>query len=134
MIEKKYPELLIRIKALIADMMFIVLFSFIASYLFLFFENAPDTTRIIVFIFIFLLYDPIFTSFFGGTLGHLILGIRVKKASDEKKNISFPIAILRYFVKTILGVISLITVSSNKKGKAIHDLIADSVVIYSRFN
>ncbi len=72
---------------------------FIASYVFSLFENVPDYARIIVFVFIFLLYDPLFTSIFGGTIGHMIIGIRVKRESNIQKNILFPLAILRFIMK-----------------------------------
>jgi uncharacterized RDD family membrane protein YckC len=127
-----YPGLLDRIKALIADSIVIVILIFIISSVFSWFEHVPDIARIIAFVFVFLLYDPIFTSVFGGTIGHMIVGIRVKKDTDEQKNISFPLALLRYVVKAFLGGISLLTVSGNQQGKAIHDFVADSVVIYAK--
>lgn len=60
----------------------------------------------------------------------MIMGLRVKNESNEEKNILFHKAILRYLVKSSLGWISLLTVSGNKKKKAIHDKVAGSVVIY----
>jgi uncharacterized RDD family membrane protein YckC len=105
---------------------------FVASYIFSLFESVPDNARIIAFVFIFLLYDPIFTSLFGGTIGHMMLGIRVKRESDEQKNILFHKAILRYLVKVLLGWVSLLTVSGNKKRKAIHDFLVGSVVVYAK--
>lgn len=130
MTDEIYPGLLNRIKALIADSVVIVILIFIISSVFSWFENVPDIARIIAFVFVFLLYDPICTSIFGGTIGHMIIGIRVKQDSDEQKNISFPLALVRYIVKAFLGSISLITVSGNQKGKAIHDLAVNSVVVY----
>jgi uncharacterized RDD family membrane protein YckC len=43
--------------------------------------------RIAAFLFVFVFYDPIFTSLFGGTLGHIMFGIRVK-GEDDESNIS----------------------------------------------
>ncbi len=132
MTEENYPGVFDRVKAIVTDGIVIVVFMFVASYLFSLFERVPDYARIIAFVFIFLLYDPIFTSFFGGTIGHMMLGIRVKRESDEEKNIIFPLAIPRYIVKVFLGWISLLTVSSNEKRKAIHDFLVGSVVIYAK--
>jgi uncharacterized RDD family membrane protein YckC len=114
------------------DGIVVVVYMFVASYIFSLFESVPDNARIIAFVFIFLLYDPIFTSLFGGTIGHMMLGIRVKRESDEQKNILFHKAILRYLVKVLLGWVSLLTVSGNKKRKAIHDFLVGSVVVYAK--
>jgi uncharacterized RDD family membrane protein YckC len=94
------------------------------------FENLVDSVRIGTFIFIFFLYDPLFTSVFGGTIGHMMMGMRVKRENDETKNILFPMAIVRFAVKAVLGWISLLTVLGNEKRKAIHDYLIRSVVVY----
>ena len=130
MTEENYPGIFDRVKAIMADSLVIIVFMFVASYVFSLFESVPDYARIIAFVFIFLLYDPLLTSTFGGTFGHMIFGIRVKRESNEQKNIPFPLALLRYIVKALLGVISLLTVSGNEKNKAIHDYLVGSVVVY----
>ena len=132
MTQENYPGVFDRIKAIMADSIVIILLMFTASYIFSLFESVPDNARIIAFVFIFILYDPLFTSIFGGTIGHMLIGIRVKRESDEMKNILLPSAILRYIVKACLGWISLITVSFNPKGKAIHDYLVGSIVVYSK--
>jgi hypothetical protein len=62
-----------------------------------------------------------------------VVGIRVKRESNEEKNILFPFAVMRYIVKASLGWVSLLTVSGNEKRQAIHDSIAGSVVVYPRY-
>lgn len=125
-----YPGIFERVKAIVIDTLFLVFFVFIATNIFSLFESVPDNARIIAFLFIFLLYDPIFTSTIGGTIGHMIIGIRVKRESDEGQNIRLHFALLRYIIKASLGWISLLTVGSSQKRKAIHDFIAGSVVVY----
>lgn len=61
----------------------------------------------------------------------MMLGIRVKREANEKKNILFPLAIVRFIVKASLGWISLLTVTGNEKRKAIHDYLVGSVIVYS---
>ena len=61
----------------------------------------------------------------------MLIGIRVKRESDEKRNILFPLAIVRFIVKAFLGIISLLTVYSSEKKKAIHDILVGSIVLYS---
>ena len=127
---KDYPGVLDRVKAVVSDSVVLVLFMAIVTYAFSIFENVPDNARIIAFIFIFILYDPIFTSVFGGTIGHMMFGIRVKRENNNMKNILFPFAIIRFILKALLGWISLLTVSGNEKRKAIHDYLVGSVVVF----
>ena len=134
MTEENYPGVSDRVRAVIADSFVIIIFMIIVTYTFSIFENVPDSARIIAFVFIIFLYDPIFISAFGGTIGHMMFGIRVKREKNQQKNIHFPLAIIRFLVKTLLGLISLLTVSGNKKRKAIHDSIVGSVVIYKGMN
>jgi uncharacterized RDD family membrane protein YckC len=131
MTQEKFPGVLARVKAIVTDSVVLIILIIIFTYAFSLFDNVPDNVKVIAFVFVFILYDPIFTSVFGGTIGHMMLGIRVKRESDEKKNILFPLAILRFIVKASLGIISLLTVSGNKKGKAIHDYLVGSVVVYA---
>jgi uncharacterized RDD family membrane protein YckC len=132
MTNENYPGIFDRMKASMVDGIVIIIFMVVISAIFSFFETVPDNARIIAFVFIFLLYDPLFTSIFGGTIGHMMIGIRVRRDSNEQKNIILPLAIPRYIVKVTLGWISLITVSTNVKRKAIHDYLVGSVVIYSK--
>lgn len=81
-------------------------------------------------VFIFGLYDPIFTSLFGATLGHMMMGIRVKRIYNRTRNISFPMAIVRFLLKFLLGWLSLITVSRRTNRQAIHDLTVQSIVVF----
>ena len=128
--KQKYPGVSTRVKAVVTDSIILIVFMIGVATLFDNFKDIPDFARLAAFIFIFLLYDPLFTSVFGGTIGHMIFGIRVKREMDQNKNILFPLAVIRYVIKALLGLISLLTVSGNKKGKAIHDIAVKSIVIY----
>jgi uncharacterized RDD family membrane protein YckC len=125
----EYPSVTDRVKAIVADWGIILVFIFIITFIFSLFEKVPDNARFFAFIFIFCLYDPIFTSLFGGTIGHMMNGIRVRKENNENENITFLSAIVRFAIKITLGGISLLTVTGNKKRKAIHDFAVQSVVI-----
>jgi uncharacterized RDD family membrane protein YckC len=125
-----YPDLIERIKAVFVDMLVLIFLMFMFSTVFSYFEHVPNEVRIGAFVFIFLLYDPIFTSFLGGTIGHMIIGIRVKQSEHKEKNINFFAALLRFLCKSSLGWISLLTVSGHKEKKAMHDSLVGSVVVY----
>ena len=128
--EQNFPDVSERVKAAITDSAIIGLFMIGAVYIFSNFDSVPGFVRILTFIFIFVLYDPIFTSFLGGTIGHILIGIRVKRENDLNRNILFPLAIIRFLVKALLGIVSLLTVSAHDKKKAIHDILVGSIVVY----
>ena len=74
----KYAGLPDRVKASIIDGLMLLVFMISFSYLFSLFENVPNSLRITAFLFVFVLYDPLF----GGTLGHLAHGLRVRKEGN----------------------------------------------------
>ena len=55
-----------RVIAISIDGIIIIAFMFGASYIFSLFEGVPDWLRIAAFVFIFLLYDPLFQVFLAG--------------------------------------------------------------------
>ena len=127
----EYVNLLDRVKAAVVDSILLIVFMYMCSEIFSLFESVPNVWRMAVFVFIFFLYDPIFTSVFGGTIGHSFMKITVKKEDNPEQNISFFAALLRFIFKAALGWISLLTTTGNSKRKAIHDYEAKSIVIYS---
>lgn len=127
--EKEYPVLLKRIQALMVDVLFLLFAMMIISQILGLFTYVSEGIRISFFAFLFLFYDPLLTSFLGGTIGHLVIGIRVKKENAERTNISLFAAVFRFIIKSTLGWISLLTVTGNKRKRALHDLLSGSVVI-----
>lgn len=132
MINYDYPNVADRVKAIFTDMVFLIVLMFVFSNLFEQFEKVPDYFRGIAFVFVFLLYDPLLTSLTGGTLGHKMNGLQVKRENDETRNISIVKAFIRFLLKSSLGWLSFLTMSVNSKRKAFHDMMVGSVVIYSK--
>jgi uncharacterized RDD family membrane protein YckC len=126
-----YPGVYSRIKAVFTDYFVLLVLIIIATLLLSNFDDLPEYVNGLVFIFIFILYDPLFTSVFGGTLGHRLNGLRVRKASNPTQNISFFLALFRFLIKAFIGWLSLLTVMNNEKRKAIHDFASGSIVVYS---
>lgn len=127
--KKEYPLLLDRVKAAFIDGLVIIAMMYAVTEIFAFFDDVPNYAKIIAAVFIGLLYDPLLTSFYGGTIGHSFCKIGVRKDNESDNYINFPIAILRFIVKWFLGWISLLTVAGTEKRKAIHDYVGNSVVI-----
>lgn len=125
----KYARLFDRVKAAFIDSLFLIGMMYAASEIFSLFEAIPNYMRIIVFVVLFLLYEPIFVSQFGGTIGHSFSKIVVKRESNSDKNLNLIVALIRFILKATLGWISLLTIPSNSKGQAIHDFAARSIVI-----
>ena len=126
-----YPGVARRVKALFTDTLVMILFMMLFTALFAQFENVADEARAVAIIFIFLLYDPLFTSLTGATIGHRLFGLRVRDEQEPTKNINFFKAIVRFLIKAFLGWISLLTVQGNSKRKAMHDLVVGSVVVFA---
>lgn len=127
--ENKYTKLFTRVKAAIIDSIVLIVLMYLASWVFNAIGTVPNYARITVFIFIFLMYEPILISMFGATVGHFFNDIEVKRENNESKNVNFLRAILRFIFKFFLGWVSLLTIRNSEKGKAIHDFIGGSVVL-----
>lgn len=126
--QEKYPLLTERIQSTLIDTVLIIVLMFVFANLLDNMNNPPDWIRIVMFVSIWLIYEPLCTSL-GFTLGNYIKGIRVRNESKPEKNINIFQALLRYIIKVLLGWLSFLTIGSDSKRRAIHDLAAGSVMI-----
>ncbi len=125
--EEKYPLMLERIQSTLIDSVLIIACMIIFSDILSNFKNVPIWLRAVLLISLFL-YEPIATTF-GGTIGNNIKGIRIRKIADEVQSINIFQAIIRYFFKLLLGWLSFISIFSNNKQRAIHDIFSGTVMI-----
>lgn len=125
--KEKYPFMIERIQSILIDSVLIVACMIIFSDVLSGFKNVPDWLRATLLISLFL-YEPIATTF-GGTIGNNIKGIRVRKDSDDTKRINILQAIIRYFFKLLFGWLSFVTIFSNSKKRAIHDILSGTVMV-----
>ncbi|MBL0315816.1 MAG: RDD family protein [Flavobacteriales bacterium] len=126
----EYPRILDRVKAIMADSVVYIILMTLSAYLFDQFDHVPDYARILAFVIIFVIYDPLLTSLFGGTLGHFVIGLRVVRYRDRSKKVIFPIALIRSTIKLILGSISMLAMHSDEEHRAIHDYMSGSIVVF----
>ena len=126
--EEKYPQLTDRIQSTFIDTILIVILMFAFASILDKFDNVPDWVRMVMFSGFFIAYEPLCMTL-GSTLGNYLKGIRVRKNSDPTKSINIFQALIRYPVKVLLGWISFLTINSNPKRRAIHDLVSGSVMI-----
>jgi uncharacterized RDD family membrane protein YckC len=123
-----YPELKDRIQSTFIDFFLCLVLLFIAAAIIDKYEHVPDWVRIAIFVGLFVVYEPLFIAL-GCTPGNYFKGIRVRKHSDTLKKINILQSVVRYPVKFVLGWVSFLTISSNPQRRAIHDLVAGSVMI-----
>lgn len=123
-----YPRLLRRIQGILIDSLIfaiaLALSIFIAGYLKL--EN--DYINAAILLLPALSIDPFLITFTGGTIGHHLIGLQVRKQNKDE-NINLVFAYIRTFFKIILGTPSLIFVLTTKRHQAIHDIVSRSVVV-----
>jgi uncharacterized RDD family membrane protein YckC len=74
-----------------------------------------------------LLYEPLFVAFAGGTLGHIMSNLRVV---DDRThgNVSVRKAVARSIIKGVLGWVSFVTMLTTRRSQAVHDLLTRSTV------
>jgi uncharacterized RDD family membrane protein YckC len=128
LMNEQYPELRDRVQSTFIDFFLLLVLMMVFAFILDKFEHVPDWVRIAMFVGLFIVYEPLCMTF-GCTVGNYIKGIRVRKDSDTSKKINILQAILRYPIKFGLGWLSYLTIGSNSKRRAIHDIAAGSVMI-----
>jgi uncharacterized RDD family membrane protein YckC len=123
-----YPTLSERVQSTFIDLIFIVFLMFMSSEILEMYENPPEWIRMVLFFSIWGVYEPLCTSL-GFTIGNYVKDIRVRRMNATDERINIVRAFFRYVFKCCLGWISFLTISTNKERRAIHDMIAGSVMI-----
>ena len=122
----QYAGLLTRVKASLIDTLIIVLWIiFVPSILF---KDSESSLRIFLMVFPVILYEPLMITLFGCTIGQKIFGIKVVSEKDMSKCPLY-LSFIRTITKYILGFFSFIYILFSDKKKAIHDNIANTIVI-----
>lgn len=125
-----YPPIFLRVKAAVIDAVLIMMLMYTATVIFSRLEIINSIVKMVTFVFIFMLYEPLMVRFLGASLGHLFCDLKVGKDNENHTNLSLPVAIIRFLIKSTLGWLSLLSISGDSKKRAIHDILAKSVVIY----
>ena len=122
-----YPSIPVRIKAGEIDALIIVavLFAFIGSYV-----AIGRETSVIIFICIavLILYEPVWVTWRGQTIGHKIMGFRIVD-SVTHGNISFSKSLARFVLKALFGVISVIWAFFEQRQQFLHDKMTQSLAV-----
>ncbi|MEL7534771.1 MAG: RDD family protein [Bacteroidota bacterium] len=124
-----FPSLKERVQAVFFDAMIILFIAFICFSGLDSMGFADSPLKAPLFVLLFVLYNPLMVAFAGGTIGHKMFNMEVKRFENHEKNINILLAIFRFVMKTLLGWLSLLTITSNVEKRAIHDFVGDSVVL-----
>ncbi len=123
----RYPRIYRRIQAAIIDSIIITVVFFIAasSVTSLAMHGVLKAAIVVAPIFI---LEPGLVATMGGTIGHQLLGLRIQNR-ETGANLNILFAVIRFIVKSILGLPSFIFVLVTKRHQAIHDMVSSSVVV-----
>jgi len=128
--EYQYPSIIRRYLATFIDGLLVITILISISYIFQGENDLIIGIRIAFILFVFFVYEPIFTSKLC-TMGQKVTGIRIRTQFLHER-ISIPSAYLRIVVKLLLGIFSFFTIPFNKNKRAIHDFAVGSVVIFKK--
>ncbi len=123
----RYPRFLRRIQATLIDGVIIAIL-FMSSLIAASSVGITGRDSYIVAIGIILLWEPLFVSLTGGSVGHHLIGMRVV-SSTTGNNINFFAAFVRFIVKIVLGNFSIVFILITRYHQAIHDGLVRSVMI-----
>ncbi|MES0490446.1 MAG: RDD family protein [Leptospirales bacterium] len=115
-----------RFKALMIDVGVILLLLFIIGKFVVLFNIKSQSFDKIALVFLFLLYEPILVSSTYGTIGHHLM--RIKVLSVSGKRVFILVSFVRYLIKWILGILSLLSMVG-KRQQSIHDILTGTVVV-----
>jgi len=122
-----YPSIPARIKAAEIDALITLgfVFALIGSYL-----AIGRETPVIIFVCIavVLLYEPVLVTRRGQTIGHKIMGFHIID-SVTRTNISFSKSLLRFVLKSVLGILSLIWAFFERRQQFLHDRMTASMAV-----
>lgn len=129
MSEHKYPSILKRIESTFYDSIITVGGGFTLLAILGVGEETSGYLKLFIVAIIWSLYDAICLSKLGGTLGNKFTKLKTVDFTNPNQNITFSKGFIRFWVKLISGIVSIITLNFNKEKRAIHDNVANSIVL-----
>ncbi len=126
--DRQIPSLVRRYGATLIDAFFIMFLMILAGIAFQAVSEASATPRVVVFVLILFVYEPVLTSRLC-TIGQRLTGLRVRRYGNPGERIGVLAAYVRFAVKILLGAISFLTLGFTKEKRASHDLAAGSIML-----
>ncbi|MBW9267884.1 MAG: RDD family protein [Candidatus Thiodiazotropha sp. (ex. Lucinisca nassula)] len=124
-----YPRLLRRIQAVLIDSVITPIVLFVSVFIVGIYSIDSDFIRGLLSLGPALSMEPLLVATTGGTIGHHIIGIKVRHVNEDRYITIFH-AIFRFILKVLLGLPSLIFILTTRRHQAIHDLLSQSIVVH----
>lgn len=123
-----YPRLIRRVRAYLIDgvLLMVVVYAWILCLPA--FGELSLLAKMLALILPIMLIEPVLVAFTGGTIGHHIMGLRIRDGS-QGGNIGILRATVRAVVRTLLGWFSFIFVLITRRHQALHDYFIGSIVV-----
>jgi uncharacterized RDD family membrane protein YckC len=124
----RYPRLLRRVRAALIDSVIFIAIICVWFWSFGVLENAHAALKVGLLVLAYLIVEPGFVSVTGGTIGHHLMGLRVRDAAKDQP-LGFCRATIRGLARSILGILSLLFMFVTRRHQAIHDYFSRSTVV-----
>lgn len=126
---REYPVIQDRYKAFFTDGLSLILIAYTGLQVVESLETVPPVSEATLGTLLFVLYEPLMVASVGGTIGHYALSLRVRDAEDDERRLPLYRAFMRFGMKFLFGTFTLFTISSDERSQALHDKVADAVMI-----
>jgi uncharacterized RDD family membrane protein YckC len=120
----RYPNLLRRYLSTLIDMVLVLFLVYFYAHSPLY---VPRGISLVIAFLVFLSFEPLLTAF-ACTPGQALMRLRVRDVEGLKR-ISVNFAYLRALTKYALGMVSFFSVPLRRDRRALHDLVAQTIVI-----
>lgn len=124
-----YPKTIRRVQSAMIDGIIIPVTAIAAMVLMGYAGLGDGHIKVAVACFIVLLLEPVAVSVTGGTIGHHLVGLRVRRTESDK-NLNLLLALIRFVVKTILGLLVFVAILLSRRRQGLHDMAARSVIVF----
>ena len=124
-----YPRLLRRLQGVFIDGIVIPLAA-LGTLVALTYAGVESTwVKVLCPLLVIFLLDPVAVSATGGSVGHHLVGLRVRKEQTDERITIFA-AVARLVVKTLFGLPAFFVAFVTRKRQALHDLAAKSLIVH----
>jgi len=124
-----YPRLLRRLQGVFIDGVIIPLAAIVTLVALTYAGVENAWVKVLCPLLVIFLLEPVAVSATGGSIGHHIVGLRVRKEQSDER-ISLLAAVVRVVVKTLFGLPAFFVAFVSRKRQALHDVVAKSLIVH----
>ena len=124
-----YPRLLRRVQAVLIDSLVIVIIFYFCVITGAYLDLENPVLKTIYMFAPSVSIEPVMIAMTGSSIGHHFIGLKVRHINSDK-NINIFLAYIRFSLKFLFGIPSLIFVLTTRKHQAVHDMLTKAIVIH----